>query len=137
MPESSRKPPPPSDAAVAQALGPTITAWNDLRRQAGREFAPLVEEWVFSGRKHGWALRLKQKQRAVLYLKPLEQCFRASLALGPKAVALAHARKLPADVLRLVDEAEQYPEGKAVRIEVRGPDDVRIAMQLAAVKLQA
>lgn len=103
----------------------------------GRDFAPVVEDWVFSGQKHGWALRLKQKKRAVLYLKPLERCFRVSLALGPKAVEAARAAQLHADVLRLIDEAMQYPEGKAIRIEVHGAKDIRVAMQLARIRMEA
>lgn len=102
-----------------------------------RDFAPLTEEWVFSGQKHGWALRLKHKQRAVLYMKPLEKYFRVSLAFGPKAVQAARASELPARVLRLIDEAVQYPEGKAIRIEVRSTEDVRVATQLAAIKLES
>jgi hypothetical protein len=103
----------------------------------GRDFAPLTEEWVFSGLKHGWALRLKHRQRALLYLKPLEQYFRVSMAFSPRAVQAAHDRKLPAHVLRLIDEAVQYPEGKAVRIEVRSTKDIRVATQLAAIKLES
>lgn len=132
-----KKPIRPSDAAVAEALGPTQRLWDSLRREMGRDFAPLTEEWVFGGQKHGWALRLKHKQRAVLYLKPLEKYFRASLALGPKAVQAARARQLPAHVLRLIDEAVQYPEGKAIRIEVRSMKDVRVATRLAAIKLES
>jgi len=134
---AARKPAPPSDAEVAAALGPTRSLWDDLRRQLAEDAAPLNEDWVCSGAKHGWVLRLKRKDRALLYLKPLEKYFRASLALNPKAVALARARKLPAKALRMIDEAVQYPEGRAIRIEVRGPADAKLARQFAAVKLDA
>jgi hypothetical protein len=134
---SPGKPAQPAAAAVAEALGPTQRFWDDIRHRIGRDFAPLTEEWVFGGAKHGWALRLKQKKRAVLYLKPLEACFRVSLAFGPKAVAAAHAARLPAAVLRLIDEAVQYPEGKAIRIEVHGAKDIRVAMQLATIRMEA
>jgi hypothetical protein len=99
-------------------------------------FGPLSEEWVFSGKKHGWALRLKRRDRALLYLRPLDQCFRASLALGPRAVQAARGEKLPAHVLHLIDEAVQYPEGKAVRLDMRDPRDIPIAIQLVAIKLK-
>lgn len=100
-----------------------------------KDFAPLTEEWVFSGRKHGWALRMKRRDRAVLYLKPLEQSFRVSLALGPRAVESARRSKLSAPILRLIDEAVQYPEGKAVRLEIRSARDIRVALQLVAIKV--
>ena len=101
-----------------------------------RDFAPLAEDWVFSGQKHGWVLRLKHKRRALLYLKPMEQYFRVSLALGPRAVQAVRASSLPKRVVRLIDEAVVYPEGKAIRIDVRGPSDIRVATRLAAIKLE-
>ena len=130
------RPAPPSAAAVAELLGPAQKLWDRIREGVGHLATPLTEDWVFSGAKHGWALRIKHRQRAVLYLKPLERHFRVSLAFGPDAVKSAHERKLPASVLRLIDEAPQYPEGKAVRIEVRGPADVEVALQLATIKLE-
>jgi hypothetical protein len=136
MTPSTNKPPRPSDAGITEALGPSRSLWDDLRHQMARDFAPLTEEWVFSGKKHGWALRLKRRDRALLYLKPLDQYFRASLALGPRAVQVARGVKLPAHVLRLIDEAVQYPEGKAVRLDIRAPKDIPIALQLVAIKLE-
>lgn len=137
MPLSAKKSPPPSDADITAALGPSRSLWDDLRQQVSRDFGPLTEEWVFSGRKHGWALRLKRRDRAVLYLKPLEQSFRVSLALGPRAVEGARRSKLSAPILRLIDEAVQYPEGRAVRLEIRSRRDIRVALQLVAIKLDA
>jgi hypothetical protein len=135
MSPSAKKPPPPSDADITAALGPARSLWDDLRHQVRRDFAPLTEDWVFSGAKHGWALRLKRGNRAVLYLKPLERSFRVSLALGPRAVEGARRSKLSAPILRLIDEAVQYPEGKAVRLEIRSPRDIRVALQLVGIKL--
>ena len=135
MPRSAKKPPPPLEADITAALGSSRDLWDELLHQVCRDFAPLTEEWVFSGRKHGWALRLKRRDRAVLYLKPLEQSFRVSLALGPRAVEGARRAQLSAPILRLIEEAPQYPEGKAVRLEIRGPKDIRVALQLAAIRL--
>lgn len=116
-------------------LGASRALWDDLRDQVKRDFAPLAEEWVFSGKKHGWALRFKRRERAVLYLKPLEQSFRVSLALGPKAVEAARRSRPSARILRLIDEAVDYPEGKAIRLDIRGARDIRVALRLVAIKL--
>jgi hypothetical protein len=137
MKPSAKKPTRPSDAAIAAELGSSKSLWDDLRHQMRHDFAPLTEDWVFSGQKHGWALRLKHRTRALLYLKPLKQHFRVSLALGTRAVQAAHDQNLPAHVLRLIDDAVQYPEGKAVRIEIRDAKDVQIAIRLAAIKRDA
>lgn len=135
MPRSAKKPPPPLESDVAAALGPSRGLWDELLHQVRRDFAPLTEEWVYSGRKHGWALRLKRGDRAVLYLKPLEQSFRVSLALGPRAVEGARRSKLSAPILRLLEEAVQYPEGKAVRLEIHDRNDIQVALQLVAIKV--
>jgi hypothetical protein len=37
----------------------------------------------------------------------------------------------------MIDEAVQYPEGKAIRIDVRGPADAKLARQFAVIKLEA
>ena len=117
------------------ALGPAISLWNELRRLIAQEFPPLAEEWVFGGKSHGWALRLKQKKRAVLYMTPLAGYFRVGFAFGEKAVKAAHQSDLPASVLKLIDEAPKYAEGRGVRLEVKSAKDVRVVARLAAIKM--
>jgi hypothetical protein len=39
-------------------------------------------------------------------------------------------------VLRLIDAAVKYPEGWAIRFEVRDPKGVRAAMTLVGIKLE-
>lgn len=125
----------PTDKELDEALGPATGLWHDLRRLIAQRFAPLVEEWVFSGKSYGWSLRLKQKKRAVLYMTPLAGYFRVGFAFGEKAVKAAHQSDLPASVLRLIDEAPRYPEGRAVRMEVKGAKDVLLAAKLAVIKM--
>lgn len=130
--EKTRK---PADDELADALGPTSSLWHELRRLIALQFAPLTEEWVFSGKQYGWSLRLKQKKRAILYMKPLEGHFRVSFAFGEKAVQAAHQSDLPVSVLKLIDDAPKYPEGRGVRMEVSGGKDVRIAVKLPGIKM--
>jgi hypothetical protein len=125
----------PAENELAAALGPAGKLWHELRLRIASEFAPLTEEWVFSGKNYGWSLRLKQKKRAVLYMKPLEGHFRVSFAFGEKAVKAAHQSGLPASVLKLIDNGPKYPEGWGVRMEVRGEKDVRTAVKLAGIKM--
>ena len=125
----------PGEAELAAALGRGAALWNELKRQVAARFDPAVEEWVFSGKGHGWALRLVHKKRAILYLKPCEGYFRASFALGEKAVKAAHESGLPESVLRLIDEAPKYAEGRGVRLEVRTKADVRAVLGIAAIKM--
>jgi hypothetical protein len=125
----------PADKELAAALGPAIDLWHDLRRLIARQFAPLTEEWVFGGKNYGWSLRLKQNKRAILYMKPLAGYFLASFAFGEKAVRAAHEADLPASLLKIIDDAPKYAEGRAVRVEVKGAKDIRAAVKLAAIKM--
>jgi len=125
----------PTEKELAEALGPAIGLWHKLRKSVAQEFPPLAEEWVFGGQKYGWSLRLKQKKRAILYMKPLAGHFLASFALGEKAVRAAQRSDLAASVLKLIDEAPKYAEGRGMRMEVRAAKDVRAALNLARVKM--
>jgi len=109
--------------------------WHELRKSIAQEFPPLAEEWVFGGQKYGWSLRLKQKKRAIFYMKPLGSHFLVSFALGEKAVQAAQRSDLAASVLKLIDEAPKYAEGRGMRMEVRAAKDVRAALNLARVKM--
>jgi hypothetical protein len=125
----------PEAEELAKVLGQAHTLWNELKERISTEHAPIIEEWTYSGKNYGWSLRLKQKKRAVVYLTPCEGYFRIGLAFGKKAVQAAQQSDLPAPVLKLIDEAPKYPEGRGVRMEVRSEEDIRIVEKLAAIKM--
>ncbi len=125
----------PTAPALAGVLGAKASLWRELKQAIADDYAPLTEEWVYAGKTSGWSLRLKQKQRAVVYLTPHARGFRASFAFGEKAVRAAHESALPVSVLRLIDEAPKYAEGRAVRIDVKRAADVRYVIELAAIKM--
>jgi len=125
----------PTAAAVAEALVGAADLWTDLKTQLASQYDPLAEDWVFSGKKWGWSLRLKHKKRAVLYLTPSTGYFYAGLALGEKAVAAANASDLPQSLLEIIDGSQKYPEGRGVRLEVRSTSDLTDVIQLAAIKM--
>jgi hypothetical protein len=127
---------PPGERDLAPVLGPADRIWDELKQLIASRFAPLSQEWVFSGQKHGWSLRLKRKQRAVLYMTPCERYFRVSFALGEKAAAAARAAGLPEAVLAVIESAPKYAEGRAVRFEVRKSRDLRPIVTIAEIKME-
>ena len=126
---------PPEAATLAAALGPAYPWWNELREQLAVLCTPSSEQWGFSGKSTGWGLRIRRRDRIIVYLTPREGAFLASLALGERAVRAAHAGGLPAPVLALIDSARRYAEGPAVRVEVRAAADLETVRALAAIKL--
>ena len=108
---------------------PEMPTDDDLAAELGRSAKALWDRLLanLAERHHG--------ERAILYLSPCHGCFRASFALGGKAVEAARVSDLPAGAIRIIDSAKRYAEGTAVRIEVKGPADIAVVLRLAAIKL--
>jgi hypothetical protein len=125
----------PRDDDLAAMLGSTFVFWDELKRCIASGFAPLSTEWGFASKKTGWGLRLKRQKRTILYMTPCKGYFLASFALGEKAVKAAHESDLPVSVLKVIDSARKYAEGRGVRLEVRSAEDVRDVEKLAVIKV--
>jgi len=126
----------PSEADLATELGSTKPFWDRLLSTLAKQYDSDVQEWSSYSRKAGWSLKVKHKERTILYLTPSRGCFMASFALGDKAVEAARESGLPARALELIKQAKRYAEGTAVRIEVRGTKDIAVVEKLAAIKLE-
>ena len=129
------KPKAPTTDELAAALGPVKAAWDLLLARLAAECG-IVEEWHSYSRKSGWALRLKVKQRNILYLAPCCGAFRVAFILGDKAVEATRYSTLPRKVSKLVKEGTRYPEGTAVRMEVASARDIPSILKLTSIKLQ-
>lgn len=125
----------PTDADLARALKSSFVFWNQLKERIATRFPPLTFEWGFTSKTTGWGLRLKHKDRIILYMAPGDGYFRASFVLGEKAVQAAHKAKLPSSILTTIDSAKKYAEGRGVRFKVTSARDVRNIEKLAAIKM--
>lgn len=125
---------PPGPAVLRRRLGPAATAWKALVDGVAERCGPVEELWSFGGAKFGWSLRLLRKGRVLLYLTPQEGRLLAGLVLGGKAVAAAREAGLPPALLAQVEAAPQYAEGRGLRVEVSGADDVTSLVRLVGLK---
>ena len=125
----------PTEADLARALKRSFVFWNDIQKRMAAKFTPLTFEWGFSSKSTGWGLRLKHKERTILYMTPCEGYFLASFALGEKAVQAARHNKLPAAIMQEVDRAPKYAEGRGVRLKVTSARDVGNIEKLAVIKM--
>jgi hypothetical protein len=128
------KPKQPTESELKAELGASKALWDELVRDLAKEHK-LAREWNSYSKKAGWSLRLKRGERNIVYLSPCHGCFRASFALGDKAVQAALASGLPQKTIKIINEAKRYAEGTAVRIDVNGQEDIPIVKQLAVIKL--
>ncbi|MBZ5638852.1 MAG: DUF3788 domain-containing protein [Acidobacteriia bacterium] len=125
----------PTERTLEAVLGEASGSWADLRAALSSRFAPLVGRWSFSGKSHGWILKLRQKQRTVLYPVPCSGTFVASFALSEKAHEAAQGSTLPGRVLEILRTAPRYLEGRGVRIEVHDKKDLASVETLASIKM--
>lgn len=124
----------PTDKDLRSVLGKAHPAWVRLIELVSDRIAPILPVWGFTSANFGWSIRLKRKDRVILYMTPREDHFLVSFALGEKAVVAAHAHKLPATVLKAIESAPKYAEGRGVRLEVRQAREVSALATLAEIK---
>jgi hypothetical protein len=125
----------PTEPEVEAALGPALEPWRSVKAALALDLGPLVEEWTFSGKAYGWSLRLKHRDRAIVYLTPLAGRFRASLALPERAMPAALQADLPEPIRAILASAPSYPEGRAVRLDVASDEDVAGVITLARIRM--
>lgn len=126
----------PTESELAAQLGAHKEVWDRLLADLAKEFDLVTAEWSSYSPRAGWALRLKQGERNIVYLSPGVNCFMASFALGDKAVRAARASKLPKTLMQIIDASKRYAEGTAVRLDVNGPKDLLAIKKLVAIKLE-
>ncbi len=124
----------PTDDDLRFVLGKSHDAWARLIELVAARVDQILPVWGFTSGVTGWGLRLKRKGRVILYMTPRKGHFLVSFALGEKAVAAAHARKLPASLLNAIEAASRYAEGRGLRLEVRHIREVSALATLAEIK---
>ena len=125
----------PTPGELSSALGPATALWDQLVDSITKEQPGLYTEWHSLKPKYGWALLLKFKKRRIVYLGPSAGAFSLGFILSDKAVAAARASRLPARILKLLDEAPRYPEGTGLRLDVKSARDLPAIRKLAQIKL--
>ena len=126
----------PSDDDVRVTLGKAYPCWEQLLLQVGERLGPITQIWGFTSATTGWGLRLRHKDRVILYMTPQQNQFLVSFALGEKAVAAARAARLSPSILNAIKAAPRYAEGRGVRITVKSSRQVSDLAALAQIKRQ-
>ena len=80
----------PTDDQLRGVLGKAFDVWKNLIDSVDERIGPVSPVWAFASKTTGWGLRLKQKDRIILYMTPQSRKFLVSFALGEKAVAAAN-----------------------------------------------
>ena len=124
----------PTEKDLLNVLGKAYEVWKNLIDSVEERIGPLSPVWGYTSKTTGWGLRLKQKDRIILYMTPQSNKFLVSFALGEKAVAEANRRGLSDELLNVIESAPRYAEGRGVRLEVSTKRQVPGLALLAQIK---
>lgn len=125
----------PDGESLKSVLGQSAPLWDAILPFAASHWNPVKEEWAFSSKKAGWSVRLKRKDKIILYLIPQKDQFLVGFVLGDRAVEEARRAGLPAAVLDEINGAKRYAEGTGFRFAVKTPEDLRAVEELAKIKM--
>ena len=128
-------PSPPGPEELRVVLGAATEAWEGLLARVSAAHPLVAPAWACAGAKSGWSMRLKLKDRILLYLIPQEGQFLLGVVLGERAARAAAVASIPASVLALIDAAPRYAEGLGIRVPIQGLDDLATAQALLQLKL--
>ena len=122
----------PDDKALTKGLGASKKLWDELLGHIAAEYGPITEAWGFY---KSWSLRLKHKKRTIVYFLPRDGHFLCAFVYGGKATVAARQVKLPKTVMKTIEEAPVYAEGRGFRLGVKTAKDVETMKTLAAIKM--
>ncbi|MBN1631530.1 MAG: DUF3788 domain-containing protein [Thermoleophilia bacterium] len=127
----------PSDAEVAEWMGEEAHYyWRQVTESIERLYPGVfVPEWLYGGKKHGWALRYK-KSKPLCTLVPEKGRCALLLVFGAEERARVEAvrSELTADTLAAYDAATTYHDGKWLLLTVDSEETVQDVARLWATK---
>jgi hypothetical protein len=126
---------PPAPAELAEVLGASARLWDQLVSGVTEAYPPITGLWNFAGAKYGWSMRLRRRDRNLLHLTPQLGSFLLGVVLGEKAARTAHDDALPQAVLKVIEAAPRYGEGRGIRMQVATMADLDTARMLTTLKM--
>ena len=71
---------------------------------------------------------------SLIYLIPLDACFKVNFVFGEKAVAAAGDADLPDSIAALISQAKPYVEGRSFTFDIKTEADVDVVKKLVEIK---
>ena len=131
-----KKTPRPNDKMLSEVLGPSYEYWKHLKTILQNQYAGLAPEWKYYGAKSGWAMKMMLKKRNLFFVGPCDGYFRIAFVFGDKAVKAIEESDLPLSLIKEVQGAKRYAEGRGLRIECRGKEHIEDVLKLTAIKVR-
>src|SRR5690242_10990317 len=97
----------PDDDDLSSALGAARVLWDETVLELLAELESGSAEWHSYSAKAGWSLRIRCKERNIVYLVPHAGGFEAAFVLGDRAIAAVSVANVPASVLSIIAGARR------------------------------
>ena len=125
----------PGRASVRKALAEARAAWDDLEAHLAETYGLKSSFHFMYGERYGWALRFERSGRLVLAMYPNHGHLTVQIILSQAQIAVAKAMTLPQRILRVIEGARNYPEGRWLFIPVWSAKGAKELRSLIALKL--
>jgi hypothetical protein len=126
----------PNENDLEIALGNNFSIWREIRDFVIEKYPSAVEEWFSSGKKYGWAFRIKDKKRAIVYLSPRVEYFIVTFVYGQKATDKILTSDISQALKNDLMGSKVYMEGRVLRIDVQDSTLIGDIKKLIEIKLR-
>jgi hypothetical protein len=125
----------PRRAGVRRALAGARPAWDDLEEHLAETYKLKSSFHFMYGPRYGWALRFERSGRLALAMYPNRGHLTVQIILSQAQIAVANTMSLPPRIVRVIERARNYPEGRWLFIPVRSGKGAKELRSLIALKL--
>jgi hypothetical protein len=124
----------PDDAALSNVLCTAKALWDNITEHITATYDNVGGEWKFYSKEAGWSFAVKSGKRTLVYLIPQKGSFKANFVFGEKAVASAQSAGLPENILKEINKAQRYAEGRSFMIDIHESENVNTVTELIRIK---
>jgi len=125
----------PDEDDLKSALGKTYVFWEVIKEYVNSKNPYFINEWNNPGPKYGWSFRIKDSNRAIIYLLPRKGYFKVALVFGQKAKETALETDISSALKTELRNAVVYAEGTGIRIDVKTKTIVKDIKKLIDIKI--
>jgi hypothetical protein len=126
----------PADHDLLEKIGQSFSWWTEIREFVLASCINCKAEWNFPGKNYGWSYRIKDKKRAIIYLLPLNGCFKVAFVFGQKATDQILESDISAEIKDQLIKATKYAEGRGIRIDVTNDHILLEIKKLVRIKME-
>ncbi len=124
----------PTMSEIEKALGKSMSLLKGIELHLQDQYGKIDREWKFYNKKAGWTFALVNNGRRLLHIIPRSGFFTVVITLGHKAVLEVKNVGLPQPILSEIENAQQYAEGKSIRLDINTKKDIEPVKQLLSLK---